>query len=454
MGFPSDFTWGAATASYQIEGAWDEDGKGPSIWDVFAGTPGKVLNGDTGKTACDHYHRYKDDVALMKELGLKAYRFSTAWPRILPDGTGRINEKGLDFYSALVDELLKAGITPWITLYHWDMPQRISLKGGWLNPDSGDWFAEYTAVVAKRLGDRVKHWITFNEPQCFIGLGYGTGEHAPGYKLPEAEVIRCVHNSLVAHGKAVDALRAAGGSRFKIGYVSTTQAAIPDEETEECIAAARVALFCRKPNRPLIWNISLLSDPMYLGEYPSDMIDDLEKALPSGWEQDMALISRPMDFYGINLYSGYRMKAGDDGMPEFVPPKQGIGHTANLWDFEPDLLRWTSKFLYERYKKPIVVAENGMAASDWVHRDNKVHDADRIDYLARAISGLEKAVTEDKVNVAAYFCWSLMDNFEWSYGYRDRFGLVYVDYPTQKRIPKDSALWYSEVIKTNGESLH
>lgn len=453
MAFPEHFTWGAAAASYQIEGAWNEDGRKPSVWDVFSETPGKVSCGDTGRTACDHYHRYKEDVSLMKQMGINAYRFSTAWPRILPDGTGAVNPKGLDFYSRLTDELLEAGITPWITLYHWDLPQELALRGGWLNPDIGNWFAEYTEAVVKCLGDRVTRWITFNEPQCFLGLGYGDGSHAPGYILPEAEIIRCVHNSLIAHGKAADVLRAAGGDRFRIGYVSTMQSAVPAEETEECIAAARVALFCAKPEIPILWNITMVADPLYLGEYPSDLLERLEKGLPAGWENDMALISRPLDFFGINIYQGKRFRVHTDGLPELVPPKTGQAHTANLWDFEPEILRWGPRFLYERYKKPVVVTENGMAATDWVHRDGKVHDPDRIDYLARCLSGLEKAVTEDKIQAEGYFCWSLLDNFEWSFGYRDRFGLVYVDYDTQKRILKDSALWYGEVARTNGASL-
>ena len=450
MAFPENFAWGAATASYQIEGAWDEDGRKPSIWDVFAQTPGNVLNGDTGNVACDHYHRYKEDVALMKAMGLKAYRFSVAWPRVIPDGAGAVNSKGLDFYSSLVDELLEAGIEPWVTLYHWDLPQELALRGGWLNPQISDWFADYVKAVAGRLGDRVKHWITFNEPQCFIGLGYAAGVHAPGYSLPEAEIVRCAHNSLVAHGKAVSALRSAGGEAFRIGYTSTMQAMIPEEETDECIAAARLALFCPRPASPLAWNITLFSDPLFLGEYPSSLMPRLEKGLPAGWEEDMELISQAMDFFGINIYQGQKVRAGSDGLPEPAPPRAGAAHTANLWGFEPDALRWALRFLHERYKKPIVVTESGCAGTDWVHRDGQVHDTARIDYLARALSGLEKAISDDGVEAEGFFCWSLLDNFEWAQGYRDRFGLVYVDYDTLARIPKDSARWYSEVIKRNG----
>ena len=450
MAFPKDFVWGAATASYQIEGAWDDDGRKPSIWDVFARTPGKVLNGDTGNVACDHYHRYKEDVALMKEMGLKAYRFSVAWPRVIPEGEGQVNAKGLDFYSRLVDELLEAGIEPWVTLYHWDLPQELALRGGWLNPQISDWFGDYAKAVADRLGDRVKHWITFNEPQCFIGLGYAVGEHAPGYDLPEPEIIRCVHNSLVAHGKAVDALRSAGGDGFKIGYTSTMGAMIPAEETDECIAAARVALFSSRPSSSLTWNVALFADPLYLGEYPSYLMPRLEKGLPAGWEGDMALISRPMDFFGINIYQGHKIRVRDDGLPELVPPTVGAAHTANLWGFEPDILRWGPRFLYERYKKPIAVTENGCAGMDWVHGDGQVHDPARIDYLAHTLAGFEKAISVDGIEAAGFFCWSLLDNFEWALGYRDRFGLIFVDYETLERIPKDSARWYSEVIKRNG----
>ena len=453
MSFRKDFVWGAATAAYQIEGAAYEGGKGRSVWDAACENGHFVFNRHSAKVGCDHYHRFREDVALMKEMGLKAYRFSVNWPRLMPHGTGDVNPDGVRFYNELIDELLKAGIEPYITVFHWEYPYDLFLRGGWLNPDIGNWFAGYTEAVVKCLGDRVTHWITFNEPQCFLGLGYGDGSHAPGYILPEAEIIRCVHNSLIAHGKAADVLRAAGGDRFRIGYVSTMQSAVPAEETEECIAAARVALFCAKPEVPILWNITMVADPLYLGEYPSDLLERLEKGLPAGWENDMALISRPLDFFGINIYQGKRFRVHTDGLPELAPPKTGEAHTANLWGFEPEILRWGPRFLYERYKKPVVVTENGMAAADWVHRDGKVHDPDRIDYLARCLSGLEKAVTEDKIQAEGYFCWSLLDNFEWSFGYRDRFGLVYVDYGTQERILKDSALWYGEVARTNGASL-
>ena len=453
MAFPPDFTWGAATAAYQIEGAWDEDGRSPSIWDVFSSSEGKTYNGDTGKVACDHYHRYKEDVALMKEIGLPSYRLSVAWPRIIPGGRGAVNQKGLDFYSRLIDELLAAGIDPWVTLYHWDLPQVLQQQGGWMNPAISDAFAEYTSVVAGALGDRVKNWMTFNEPQCFIGLGTLEGRHAPGLKLPMCDFVAEVHNSLVAHGKAVDALRAVGGKRFNIGYVPTTQSMIPVTESPADIEAARRAFFCCTPNRPIMWVISLFTDPVFLGRYSDDILARIEKDLPAGWQKDMPLINRDIDFCGINLYTGRKVHADAQGNP--VPEGQlpGCPETAIKWTVEPETLRWGPRFLYERYKKPVVITENGLSLSDWEHMDGKVHDSARIDFTRRYLLGLEKAIA-DGSNIKGYFHWSLMDNFEWSEGYHERFGMIHVDYQTQKRIIKDSGYWYRDVIASNGANLH
>ncbi len=453
MAFPKDFVWGAATASYQIEGAANEDGKSRSVWDAYTEWPGKVFNGDSGLVACDHYHRMPEDVKLMKELGLQAYRFSVAWPRIIPGGTGAVNPKGLDFYSRLVDNLLEAGIEPWLTLYHWDLPEALQLKGGWMNPDIADAFAAYTHAVVGALGDRVNHWMTFNEPQCFLGLGTVDGVQAPGWKLSQADFVKSVHNSLVAHGKAVDALRAVGGNRFKIGYVPTTQAMVPDRHTAENIAAAKLAFFGASPAKPLHWTLTLFTDPVFLGRYADDLLPVIEKDLPAGWEGDMALISRPLDFFGINLYSGVRIGVDENGMPSRVKEAVGQPKTAIKWNVEPETLRWAPRFLYERYGKPIVITENGLSNTDWVHTDGKVHDAARIDFTKRYLLEYEKAAA-DGAELAAYFHWSLMDNFEWSHGYSERFGLVHVDYQTQKRTVKDSGHWYREVIESNGERLH
>lgn len=453
MAFPSDFVWGAATASYQIEGAWDEDGRSPSVWDVFSKTPGKTYNGNTGDTACDHYHRYVEDVAIMKALGLPAYRFSIAWPRIIPTGRGAVNQKGLDFYSRLVDELLRSGIEPWITLYHWDLPHVLQEQGGWVNPSISDAFAEYTQAVVGKLGDRVTKWMTFNEPQCFVGLGLLNGHHAPGYKLPIEDVAKAVHHSLVAHGKAVDVLRAAGGSKYTIGYVPTTQAMIPAVETPENIELARKAMFNHTSARELMWTISLFSDPVFLGEYPQDILEIIEKGLPKNWQKDLPLISRELDFCGINLYSGHIVGIDEKGNPKLHLTPPGKPQTAMKWNVEDETLRWGTRFMYERYKKPVIVTENGLSMPDWVHLDGKVHDPARIDYTRRYLLGLEKAI-DDGTKIAGYFHWSLMDNFEWAEGYRERFGLVHVDFTTLKRTIKESAWWYKKVIETNGASLH
>ncbi len=453
MAFPADFTWGAATSAYQIEGSWDEDGKSPSIWDVFSGEQGKTYNGDTGRIACEHYRRYRDDVALMKELGLPSYRFSVSWPRILPDGRGRVNEKGLDFYSRLVDELLSAGIEPWCTLYHWDMPQVLQERGGWINPEISDAFAELTRAVAGKLGDRVKNWMTLNEPQCFLGMALLQGVQAPGLKLPMYEVIKGVHNALVAHGKAVDVLRSVGGNRFNIGIVPTTQSMIPASESPGDIEAARRATFMHTPVRPILWTLSLFTDPVFRGAYPKDLLEEIERYLPSGWQDDLPLISRDIDFCGINLYSGRRIKADAAGNPVPVPVPSGFPQTALKWNVEPETLRWCPRFLYERYKKPIVIAENGLSFPDWIHLDGKVHDYGRIDYTRRYLLGLEKAIA-DGADIMGYFHWSLMDNFEWAEGFKERFGLIHVDFATQTRTIKDSGYWYKEVIATNGQNLH
>ena len=453
MAFPPKFIWGAATASYQIEGAWNEDGRSPSVWDVFSQTPGKTYNGDTGNTACDHYHRYKEDVAIMKDLSLPAYRFSVAWPRVIPTGRGAVNQKGLDFYSRLVDELLSAGVDPWVTLYHWDLPQILQQQGGWMNPSISDAFAEYTRAVVDTLGDRVSNWMTFNEPQCFVGLGLINGHHAPGYLLPQTDVAKAAHHSMVAHGKAVDILRAKGGSKYTIGYVPTTQAMIPATETPDNIELARKAMFSHTPARELFWTISLFSDPVYLGKYPDDILEIIEKDLPKNWQDDMALISRDLDFFGINLYSGKVIGTDAQGVPCVLPDAPGKPQTALKWNVEDETLRWGTRFMYERYKKPVIVTENGLANSDWVHMDGKVHDPSRIDFTRRYLLGLEKAIDEG-VDIAGYFHWSLMDNFEWAEGYKERFGLVHVDFTTFKRTIKDSAWWYRDVILSNGASLH
>lgn len=448
MSFRKDFVWGAATASYQIEGAFDEDGKGRNIWDEFTHTDGKISDKSTGDIACDHYHRYKEDVKLMAELGIKAYRFSVSWSRILPDGTGEVNQKGIDFYNALIDELLKYGIEPYITLYHWDLPYALHLKGGWLNDDISDCFERYTEIAAKSFGDRVKNFITFNEPQVFVGCGYLEGSHAPGYKLSDKELLHICHNVLKAHGKAVRVLRA-NVKDVNIGFTSASSPLVPVSENDT--EAARSAYFsCGKGN--FIFSNAFWHDAVVFGKYSESLVNAYGDDFPAFTDDDMKLISSPIDFIGLNIYTGAYVKANKDGYAERLDPVQGHPHTAIGWDIVPETLYWGTKFFYERYKLPVFITENGMSAHDCISLDGKVHDPNRIDYLNRYLLELKKSA-EDGTDIRGYFQWSLLDNFEWAKGYSERFGMIYTDYPTQKRIVKDSGHWYKNIIGSNGEKL-
>lgn len=451
MAFPKDFLWGTATSSYQIEGGVTEGGKGPSIWDDFTAQPGKIMDGSDGSVACDHFHRFREDVALMAKMGIRNYRFSISWPRVLPEGVGRVNEEGLQFYSDLVDCLLENGIRPFCTLYHWDLPRTLHEKGAWLNPQMPDWFEEYTRVVARRLGDRVKDFFTINEPQCVIGLGYGNGEHAPGIHFPVQDQVRMIHNLLRSHGRAVKALREEVPG-VRVGYAPCGSPGIPLTGSEADVNAARQAyMSVPTDERGLCWNVTWFSDPVVLGRYPEDGLRVYGKYLPEGWEKDMAEICQPMDYYAQNIYQGIVWRAGANG-PERVEKPQGYPRTAIGWPITPEVLYWGPRFLYERYGLPIVITENGMSCHDAVSLDGRVHDPNRIDYLHRYLTCLRRAC-DDGVKVAGYFYWSFLDNFEWAYGYTERFGLTYVDYQTQERIPKDSCLWYRDVMAENGASL-
>ena len=451
MAYAKDFVWGAATAAYQIEGAWNEDGKGENVWDVFCHEYSHVEQGHTGDVACDHYHRYKEDVKLMKELGIKAYRFSISWSRLIPDGIGELNPKGVEFYSNLIDELLKNGIEPYITLFHWDYPFALHKKGGWLNDKSVDWFAYYAAKVSELYSDRVKNFITFNEPQCFIGAGYMTSQHAPGYQVMYKDVLQMCHNVLKSHGAAVIALRENAKQKIYVGYAPTGTSCFPASESAADIEAARKKMFeCPPLCRGLMWNISWWSDPVVLGKYPEDGLRMYKDYLPEITEEDMKLINQPLDFYANNIYNGQKVCADENGNPQIVANKVGIGKTAIQWPITPEVLRWGPRFYYERYKLPFIITENGMSAHDVVSLDGKVHDPNRIDYLNRYLNELEKAI-DDGVDVRGYFQWSLMDNFEWAKGYTDRFGLVYIDYETQERVPKDSFYWYKNWIEEHSK---
>jgi beta-glucosidase len=448
--FPAGFKWGAATASYQVEGAAGEDGRGPSIWDVFCHTPDKIKNKEHGDTACDHYHRYKEDVALMKSLGHQAHRFSIAWPRIFPSGTGRTNEKGLAFYDRLIDELLAAGIEPFATIYHWDLPYELHCRGGWLNRDMANWYADYVKVVVERYSDRVKNWMTFNEPQVFLGCGCQIGMHAPGEKQAAPALIRMVHNVQLAHGLGVLAARAAAAGKINVGIAPCQGPRIPVTPNAKEIAAAKKADFANPQFD--IWSYSWWLDPILLGRWPEDGYALFAKHLPDGHAKDMKTLFQKLDFLGLNIYQGKPGKIGKSGEWEFVPFATGAPLTRFNWQVVPEALYWGPRFMHERYKLPIYITENGMSGADWVSLDGKVHDPQRIDFLQRYLKELRRACAEG-VDVRGYFAWSFLDNFEWAEGYRERFGMVHVDFATQKRTPKDSALWYRDVIASNGKNL-
>ena len=453
MPIPSDFTWGVAAAAYQIEGASAIDGRGPSIWDEFTHQPGKIFENHNGDVACDHYHRWQEDVELMRKSGARAYRLSLSWSRILPEGTGRVNVPGLAFYEKLIDGLLAAGITPWVTLYHWDLPLALQARGGWMNRDIVDWFAEYAGVVADRLGDRVKHWMTINEPPCIIGLGYQEGVFAPGLKLDFKECLLGAHHVLLAHGRAVQVLRAKCRGPVKISLAHTGRERIPATRSAADIEAARRDYF--SCSERAMWSISWWADPVYLGHYPAAGLEAFGADVPHFTDADLKLIAQPLDFMGYNCYSGWPVRAGADGQAVKVPGGWGIGDprgTLSWLYIAPEAMYWSAKLLYERYRLPVVFTENGFCNTDFVHLDGRVHDPQRIDFLARYLSAMRRAV-EEGIPVAGYFYWSVMDNFEWKEGYKDRFGLIHVDYQTQKRTPKDSYFWYSDVIRTNGANL-
>ena len=453
MAFPNDFVWGTATAAYQVEGAADADGRGPSVWDVFCRRKGAVFEGHSGETACDHYHRYREDIALMKELGVTSYRFSVSWPRVLPEGVGAVNEKGIDFYSRLVDELGKAGIAPMCTVFHWDYPEALYKKGGWLARASADWFAEYTALLADRLSDRVKVWVTQNEPQCFIGLGHLDGVHAPGDRLAFSDYLLAAHNAMRAHAKAVQALRARARdpAATKVGYVLAAQVAQPASDDPADIEAARTATFWVDGRHG--WSNAWWTDPVVLGRYPADGLACYGEEMPAIEPGDLDEMKQPLDYLGLNIYKATSYRRGAGGRPEGLPVPPGYPRAGTDWQpITPACLYWGPRFFHERYGLPISITENGLSTRDQVFLDGKVHDPQRIDFMHRHLLELLRAI-EDGVPVTGYHAWSFLDNFEWADGYKQRFGLVYVDYQNQKRVPKDSFDWYRKVIATGGRSL-
>ena len=433
MAFPKDFLWGAASAACQVEGAWNEDGKTPSIWDALYA--GHTRRDENPAVSADHYHRFREDVALMKQIGLKSYRFSISWPRVIPE-EGKVNPKGLAFYSDLVDELIRSGIEPLVTLYHWDLPMWVYEKGGWLSEEISDLFADYTKVVVEALSDRVRYWMTVNEPQCFIGAGYLGGFHAPFHQDVEHLPV-LLRNYMLAHGKSVLAIRRYAKKPPVIGMAPVGSGFVPADSTPAEIERARQLTY-EGPMGLGVW-----LDPVLLGTVPQP----LEGALS---EEDLAIIHQPLDFFGFNIYNAqnFEDRNADKGYP-FYP---GMPRTSMGWAVTPECLYWLPKFHYERYGLPLLVTENGAANQDWVSLDGKVHDPQRIDYIHRYLRELEKAIDEG-IPVLGYQYWSIMDNYEWSEGYDKRFGLIYVDYRTQERTLKDSALDYAGIIASNGAAL-
>jgi beta-glucosidase len=441
--FPDGFLWGCATAAYQVEGAVSEDGRGPSIWDTFSHTPGKVKNGDTGDIADDHYHKYKDDVRLMKALGLKSYRFSVSWPRVFPLGTGPANQKGIDFYNRLVDELLANDIQPFCTLYHWDLPQALQDQRGWESRDTSKAFADYAGFVAERLSDRVKHFFTINEFGAFMELGYRLGIHAPGLKLPPGRFNQARHYAVLGHGLAVQAIRAKGRPGTRVGLAENMQVCVPVVETPEHVVAAVRAT--REQNAPYM---TVIQEGQYTDAYLAAASADA----PKFTAEDLKTISSPLDFAGINVYTPTYVRA--DGSPlgyELVRPPTSYPHMAVSWlNIGPEALYWGPRHVAQIWKaKEIYITENGAASADVPTPEGAVYDTDRVMYLRNYLVQLHRAASE-RVPVRGYFLWSLMDNFEWSDGYSSRFGIHYVDYKTQKRTPKLSAAFYRELISRNG----
>jgi beta-glucosidase len=458
--FPSGFLWGTATASYQIEGAVDVDGRGPSIWDTFCHRSGEVWNGDTGDVACDHYHRMDEDLDLMKKLGVGSYRFSVAWPRVQPDGKGPANQAGLDFYRRLVDGLLARDIEPTLTLYHWDLPQPIEDEGGWCVRDTSERFGEYVDIVARALGDSVERWITLNEPWCSAWLGYGAGRHAPGIK-DIGKAIAATHHLLLAHGNAVPILRSAIPGA-KVGITLNLGVSRPGTTHELDLAAARRA--DGNLNR-------IFLDPVFRGRYPEDMLEHYQDNLPGFTvvhDGDMGVISQPLDFLGVNYYfpgtimdssrakearaAGYGVPLGEQfpDLRVLSLETPGTDTTSMGWEVDASGLTELLVRVKSDYTElPIYITENGAAFDDYVDPNGHVLDHDRVSYLEEHISAVHDAIAAD-VNVQGYFVWSLLDNFEWSYGYSRRFGIVWVDFPTGTRLPKASFSWYANTVRNNG----
>ena len=443
--FPDDFIWGAATSSYQIEGAVIEDGKGQSTWDVFCKRPGKIKNNDTGDRACDHYHRYKEDVALMKELGVKSYRFSVSWPRILPEGEGKINQKGMDFYNRLVDELLNTGIIPFVTLFHWDLPQVLEMRyGGWRSKTTSKLFADYAAIVAQELSDRVKYFSTVNEIDCFTLAAHkstSNENHAPGKTEPDKTVNQIVHNALLGHGLSTQALRANCPADVKVGFADNPKFPVPVYETNEHIDAAKKAYI--EMNSQILF-------PIMTGKYDDIYLGREKDNLPEYTDDELKIISSPVDFIGYNYYQSPIVRSSDEAKGyEIIPPPATYPKTHIGWAITPLGLYYCLKFHRDFFGDlPVFITENGCSANDVETVKGEVLDTDRIEYLRSHLISLNLAI-KSGINVKGYYVWSLMDNFEWAKGYSERFGIVRTNFSSMARAIKLSGQYYEKIIKNN-----
>ncbi len=440
--FPKGFLWGSATASYQVEGAVHADGRGPTIWDTFSHTPGKVANGDTGDVADDFYHRYPEDIAMMKEMGLKSFRFSVAWSRVFPTGTGTPNPKGLDFYNRLVDALLAAGIAPYCTLYHWDLPQTLGDQGGWQNRQTAVDFADYAGYVAKHLSDRVQHFMTLNEMQSFVDLGYGNGMHAPGLKLKGKDFAQVAHHAVLAHGLGVQAIRANAKPGTQVGLADNAVACTPVFDAPEHVKAARIAL--REENARFLTAVME-------GRYTDQYLQRMGADAPTHTDAEMRAIGSPLDFIGLNIYPASYVRA-DDSPKGYAMVSEPVTapRMASPWLYVgPEALYWVPRLATENWKpKAIYITENGASSDDHLTPSGQILDTDRTMFLRNYLGHLQRACAEG-VPVKGYFCWSLLDNYEWADGYGKRFGIVYVDFKTQQRTPKLSAHFYKATIAKN-----
>ena len=439
--FPSQFTWGVATAAAQIEGAAFTDGKGESIWDRFARAPGKVHGGDTLDVACDHYQRFEEDIVLMATLGVKHYRLSIAWPRIIPDGVSKVNPTGIAFYERLLDCILAHGITPWVTLFHWDLPQALEDEGGWRNRQTAEAFGRYAEVVVTALSSRVKHWITLNEIRCFTQLAYGYGTKAPGAKVDDATLNQIYHHALLAHGYGVRAVRSCGGEGAQVGITDNSDVCIPVTETDADIAAAK-AWYLRK-NEHLLGAI-------YAGGYSDAYLARCGASAPTVADADFDLIGAPTDFLGLNLYTGPFVQANEQGKPEEIPLPPAYPKADSAWlHWAPQVMYWGTRLAHETYGvKSIFITENGCGYNDEPVVNGEVNDLHRREFIRAYLRELRRAIG-DGVPVDGYFLWSFMDNFEWEDGYERRFGIVHVDFATQVRTPKLSARYYTAVMQAN-----